>query len=40
MFYTDGNRTVYRQVHTDYLQKDGGTWRKIETEDDLLFLFS
>ena len=38
--YADGNRTVYRQLHREYLQKDGGIWKQIDTEDDLLFLFS
>ena len=40
VWYADGNSTVYRQVHREYLQKDGGIWRQIDTDDDLLFLFS
>ena len=38
--YSDGNSTVYRQLHRDYLQKDQGIWRQIQGEDDLLFFTS
>lgn len=38
--YADGRRSIYRQLHKDYLQKDNGLWRQITAEDDLLFLFS
>ena len=27
---SDGTQTVYRQLHTEYLQKDGGLWRSID----------
>ena len=27
---SDGTQTVYRQLHNEYLQKDGGMWRSID----------
>ena len=38
--FSDGNSTVYRQLHRKYLQKDNGIWRQIDAGDDLLFLTS
>jgi len=28
--YSDGNRTVYRQLYDEYLQIDDGDWKKID----------
>ncbi len=28
--YSDGAHTVYRQIYQDYLQKDGGRWKRID----------
>ncbi len=30
--YSDGAHTVYRQIYQDYLQKDGGHWKRIDPE--------
>ena len=40
VYYADGSATRYLQLHREYLQKDGGIWKQIAPEDDLLFLFS
>ena len=38
LFYSDGQHTTYRQLHTDYLQVDDGPWREIESvKMELLF---
>ncbi len=38
LFYSDGQHTTYRQLHSDYLQTDGGAWKKIEgAKMELLF---
>lgn len=38
LYYSDGQRTTYRQLHDGFLQTDGGTWQIIETEKmELLF---
>ena len=38
LFYSDGNRNTYRQLHDGFLQIDGGPWQRIETEKmELLF---
>ena len=38
LFYSDGQHTTYRQLHTDYLQIDDGPWREIESvKMELLF---
>ena len=31
--YSDGAKTHYTQLYTEYLQTDGGTWKKIDPED-------
>ena len=31
--YSDGAKTRYTQLYTEYLQTDGGTWKKIDPED-------
>lgn len=28
---SDGTQTVYHQLHSDYLQKDNGTWKSIDS---------
>ena len=33
VFYSDGNATHYTQLYTEYLQTDGGAWKKIDPED-------
>ena len=35
--YSDGTRRTYRQLYDEYLQKDGGPWKKIEGQSGLLF---
>ena len=36
--YSDGQRTVYRQLHKDFLQIDDGPWRTIDgAKIELLF---
>ena len=30
VFYSDGAHTTYRQVHSSFLQTDGGRWEQIE----------
>ncbi len=30
LFLSDGTTTQYRQLHTEYLQKDDGLWRSID----------
>lgn len=38
IYYSDGQSTTYRQLHTDFLQIDDGPWRKIDTvKMELLF---
>ena len=38
LFYSDGQRTTYRQLYRDFLQKDEGPWKKIEgAKIELLF---
>ena len=36
-YFSDGTRSVYRQIYHDYLQKDGGRWQRIAPKADLLF---
>jgi hypothetical protein len=31
--YSDGAETHYTQLYTEYLQTDGGPWKKIDPED-------
>ena len=31
--YSDGAQTRYTQLYTEYLQTDGGAWKKIDPED-------
>ena len=31
--YSDGAKTHYTQLYTEYLQTDGGPWKKIDPED-------
>ena len=28
--YSDGNHTVYRQIHDDYFQENDGLWKRID----------
>ena len=28
--YSDGQSTLYRQLHNDFLQTDGGAWHRVE----------
>lgn len=38
VYYSDGQRTTYRQLHDQLLQTDGGPWQVIEAEKmELLF---
>jgi len=30
LLLSDGTQSVYHQLHTEYLQKDGGLWRSID----------
>lgn len=30
LYLSDGTQTVYHQLYSDYLQKDGGLWRSID----------
>ena len=36
VFYSDGCKTHYTQLYTEYLQTDGGPWKKIDPEDGAL----
>ena len=36
--YSDGRHTVYRQLHNDFLQTDGGAWHRVTAgKMELLF---
>ena len=36
--YSDGQHTVYRQLHNDFLQTDGGAWHRVTAgKMELLF---
>ena len=38
IYYSDGQSTTYRQLHTDFLQIDDGPWQRIEgAKMELLF---
>ena len=38
LFYSDGQQTVYRQLHSDFLQLNDGVWKQIEgVKMELLF---
>ena len=38
VYYSDGQHTVYRQLHKDFLQIDGGAWQKVSPgKMELLF---